>query len=328
MPSKETSKQLVNVLADGEFHSGTSLGEALGISRTGVWKHLKKLEAEGLQLDSVKGKGYRVSGGRKLIQPHAVLAGLSKPAQSLIKKIDYTLATGSTNRDAFQAIQQGDQQGLLVVAESQTAGRGRRGRSWVSPFASNLYFSLVWSFEGGAAALEGLSLAVGASIAKALASTGVRGVQLKWPNDVWLDGKKLAGVLLEMSGDASGFCQVVIGVGINVDMPEDEGIEIEQSWTSLQQHLDIDRNQLLITLMEQLTQDLVLFSAQGFSAFKHQWLEYDACNGKAVSLSSFQGVTEGEAQGVDDSGALLLNVDGRVVPIHGGEVSLRLLERR
>lgn len=322
--SKDASMQLVSILADGKFHSGTELGEMLCVSRAAVWKHIKKLEASGLLLESVKGKGYRVFEGRKLIQPERVLAFLSPPVQSCIKQINYTLSTGSTNADAFAAIQQGEQRGLLVVTESQTAGRGRRGRSWVSPFASNLYFSLVWSFEGGAAALEGLSLVVGVAVAKALESLGVQGIQLKWPNDVWLEGKKLAGVLLEMSGDASGFCQVVIGVGVNVAMSEAEGESVDQAWASLQEYNEINRNQLLICLLEQLVSDLSVFSVEGFSAYKGQWLHYDACNGREVSLNGLQQVTQGIARGVDDSGALLLEVGERLVVVNAGEVSLRM----
>ena len=119
----------------------------------------------------------------------------------------------STNAEPMRQAEAGGAPGLVCTAEQQTAGRGRRGRQWVSPFASNLYLSLVWEFSQGAAALEGLSLAVGVAVARALAACDVPAVQLKWPNDVLHDGAKLGGILLEMTGDAAGACQVVVGVG-------------------------------------------------------------------------------------------------------------------
>ncbi len=323
-----SANDLVGLLADGEYHSGTSLGKSLGMSRAAVWKQLRKLEEEGLPLESVKGKGYRIVSGASLIRPAVVLTSLSDEVRQHISEIQHSLVTESTNTDAFQAVQRGNQHGLVVTAESQTAGRGRRGRSWVSPFASNLYFSCVWGFEGGAAALEGLSLVVGVSIAKALEQQGVTDVQLKWPNDVWVGGEKIAGILLEMSGDASGFCQVVIGVGLNVSMSSDKAEGIEQAWTSLAQHIGIvDRSRLFAVLLDQLVKDLLLFSVAGFSAdFRAQWAKYDVCADKEVELTTLKASQHGVAKGVDESGALLLLVDDELIAVHAGEISLRIKE--
>lgn len=325
MANTEVSAQLLSMLCDGQFHSGTALGEQLGISRAAVWKQLQKLENQGVAIESVKGKGYRVANGLKLLDAEVIRSGLSPKTIAYIADVRCQLSTRSTNADALAALQQGDQSGLLVLAEEQTAGRGRRGRQWVSPFARNLYFSLVWSFDGGAAALEGLSLLVGLSVVKALASEGCEGLQLKWPNDIWCDQKKLAGVLLEMSGDASGFCQVVIGVGVNVSMQDDDGDDIEQEWTSLQQQgCSADRNVLMSTIANQLVDDLAVFTEKGFAVFKDEWMSYDVCYSQAVMLSDHQGQTLGVAKGVDDSGALLVEVDGALQRVIGGEVSLRL----
>lgn len=315
----------MGLLADGQFHSGTELGESLGISRAAVWKQLQKLEAEGVSVESVKGKGYRLAAGLQLLDQNL----LNSELQQTLGPVHYSLTTASTNADALQAIQQCNQHGALFVTERQTAGRGRRGRTWVSPFAQNLYFSLVWSFEGGAAALEGLSLMVGVSLVKAMEQQGVKGLQLKWPNDIWLGGKKLGGILLEMSGDASGFCQVVIGVGLNVAMESQDAEGIEQPWTSLRQHLpELDRTWLLIQLVQQLAADLECFADQGFAAFKSPWQEYDICCGCAVVVSESYRQLQGVARGVDESGALLLDADGERHVLHGGEVSLRLEELR
>lgn len=318
---------LLSILADGHFHSGPELGERLGVSRTAVWKQLKKLEAEGLPVNSVKGKGYRLAAGIRLLQESLFAKGLNPRARAAISHCHLQLATTSTNAEAMLAIQQGCGSGELFLAEAQTAGRGRRGKSWVSPFGRNLYFSLVWNFSGGAAALEGLSLAVGVSLATALSKLGYQGLGLKWPNDLWLQGKKLGGILLEMTGDASGYCQVVIGVGINVDMSHSTGNQIDQPWTSLSsQGVSPDRNQLLSAILNQLVADLVLFSEQGFTAFMERWVTFDVCVNRSVTLLEHQSQLTGVARGVDCSGALLFEHDATTRAVHGGEISLRLRE--
>ena len=135
--------------------------------------------------------------------------------------------------EALRRVEAGGRSGLVCTAEQQTAGRGRRGREWISPFGRNLYVSTVWEFTQGAAALEGLSLAVGVAVAQALKGLGLPEVQLKWPNDIQHEGKKLGGVLLEMVGDASRQCQVVVGIGVNVAMPGAAANAIDQAWTDI-----------------------------------------------------------------------------------------------
>jgi len=314
-------------LADGEFHSGESLGDAQGVSRAAVWTQLKKLESLGLDCHSVKGRGYRIPGGINLLERAVFESQLAPEVAAGLTHIELALTLESTNKLAADEAQLGDCHGRLYVAEQQTAGRGRRGRVWVSPFARNLYFSLNWSFSGGAAALEGLSLVVGLALRNGLAEMGVAGVKLKWPNDLLYQGRKLAGVLLEMSGDASGQCQVVIGVGVNVAMPEVVASSLDQPWIDLQQIKGepLDRNQVLAALLNALLPALRLFETQGFSAFRDDWQRHNAHQGQQVRLATESFSQQGECVGVDEKGALLLATDTGIKSYHGGELSLRPL---
>ena len=207
--------KLLKVLADGEFHSGEELGTVMGVSRAAVWKQLQKLEDLQLTLESQKGRGYRLSGGLDLLDIEQIRAALPTGARGVADRITILPQIESTNSEATQRILAGDAHGICVVAEQQTAGRGRRGRQWLSPFARNLYFSVVWEFSSGAAAPEGLSLGVGVAVARALKRLGVSSPSLKWPNAVLLEERKVAAILLEIAEDPAGICQVIIGIGLN-----------------------------------------------------------------------------------------------------------------
>ena len=321
---------LLPLLSDGEFHSGQILADALGISRTAVWKQLKKLEVLGLEIESVKGRGYRIPGGVDLIDYQRVYAGLSGEARALLIELSREEVIDSTNMAALRRIGQGAKSGLVCTAEQQTAGRGRMGRPWVSPFARNLYVSVVWEFTQGAAALQGLSLAVGVAVAECLKVCGLPAVQLKWPNDLLYRGAKLGGVLLEMVGEPSGNCQVVIGVGLNVAMPDTAAGSIDQAWTDLSQMSSEipppGRNELLSALLNQLLPLLANFENTGFGPWRDAWQALDAHSGKSVILSTGANQVAGIARGVDDRGALQLETSLGLQSIYGGEISLRSAE--
>ena len=318
---------LARLLADGEFHSGQVLADALGLSRTAIWKQLNRLQDElGLSVESVKGRGYRIPGGVELLDVARVCEGLSPRSRALLGALVVEPVLDSTNAEVLRRLSAGAPAGLACTAELQTAGRGRRGRTWVSPFARNLYLSLSWEYEGGAAALEGLSLAVGVAVVRALEELGVSGLQLKWPNDLLFHGAKLGGVLLEMVGDASGRCQVVVGVGINVRMPEAVAASIDQSWTDLRSIAGEQvpgRNQLLATLLDHLLPLLASFGATGFAPWREAWLALDAFADVPVVISSGDFRKAGIARGVDERGALRLETSLGLQPVYGGEISLR-----
>jgi BirA family biotin operon repressor/biotin-[acetyl-CoA-carboxylase] ligase len=318
---------LLPLLANGEFHSGQDLAVALGVSRTAVWKQLNKLEVLGLEIESVKGRGYRIPGGVDLIDESRVRAGLDATSAGLLSDFDVREVIDSTNMEALRQIERGAGSGLVCTAEQQTAGRGRRGRAWVSPFARNVYLSVVWEFSQGAAALEGLSLAVGVAVAEALKGFGLPPVALKWPNDLLYDGAKLGGVLLEMVGNATDKCQVVVGIGLNVAMPPSVASGIDQSWTDLSQMAGNEgapgRNELLSALLNTLLPLLAGYEHGGFAQWRDGWQALDAHAGKPVILSAGAEKTAGIARGVDERGALRLETSLGVQAIYGGEISLR-----
>lgn len=317
---------LVPMLADGEFHSGQDLAAALGVSRTAIWKQLNRLAELGLELESVRGRGYRIPGGIELLEEAQIDAHLTAGARSLLREMLLLESVDSTNAEALRRIAAGAGAGLVCCAEIQTAGRGRRGRTWVSPYARNIYLSLVWEYQEGAAALEGLSLAVGVAVVRALTQLGAASLQLKWPNDLLAGGAKLGGILLEMAGDASGRCQVVLGVGLNVAMPRAAAAGIDQAWTDLAAVAGAappGRNALVASLLNELLPLAAGFADSGFAPWREPWQALDAYAGKPVILHSGEQRLAGIARGVDERGALQLETSAGTRAIYGGEISLR-----
>lgn len=321
--------QLLQLLADGEFHSGSAVGEVMGVSRTAVWKSLQKLADMGLSIESVKGKGYRIEGGIELLSEEGIRQGLSAEAMALYTQIGSTIDvlahTDSTNNQAMARAVAGNAKGYLCLAEYQHSGKGRRGRQWLSPFGHNIYLSLVWEFEEGIAQLEGLSLAVGVVIAGVLEQMGAQDVALKWPNDILLQQRKLGGVLLEVAGDPSGVCQVVIGIGLNVRMQD--GGAIDQPWASLSEQLpNLSRNTLVSAILNGLFPMLDQYAETGFSVYRQAWEQRDAFRGRQVVVQSASKEQRGVAGGVYTNGALKLLDSGNETAIYGGEVSLRVAD--
>jgi len=311
---------LISALADGEFHSGQELAELLGLSRMAIWKQLRKLEGHGLTVESVRGRGYRIPGGIELLDGAAIRAGLSPAVLADITKLEVFDVMDSTN--AYVASLGDKGCGVVCLAERQTQGRGRRGRQWQSPFGRNLYLSLGWTFTGGATALEGLSLAVGVAVRRALSANGQP--LLKWPNDLLYNGRKLAGILIEMSGDPTGDCQVVIGVGVNIGMRGEARPEIDQPWADAREFTDDSRNVLAARIINEVFLTTARFAERGFASFQEEWCQYDAWAGKPVYLTTPAARIEGIARGVTENGALRLEVNGEIQLVTGGEISLRL----
>lgn len=316
--------RVLNLLADGEVHSGEELGQALGVSRTAVWKQLKKLEELGIRLRGVKGRGYQLEKGLELLQAPLIREQMSGAALRLLAELDLCGSIDSTNTRALERARAGGARGLVCLAEHQKAGRGRLGRNWVSPYGRNVYLSLVWEFTTGAAAMEGLSLAVGVGIVRALRVNGVEGVQLKWPNDVLWQEKKLAGVLLEMTGDATGHCQVVVGIGVNVGMLASEAGAIDQDWVNLHAiNGEVSRNKLVADLLNSLLPLLLGYQQEGFGSVREEWEALDCFGDREVEIRVGDKLTYGQVVGVSNSGALRLKTAEGEQLIYGGEASLR-----
>ena len=323
----DSQDKILNALKDGKFHSGESLGELLGVSRTAVWKQLQQLEEIGLQVESVKGTGYRVVNGIDLLVKDDITVHLRDRNRNEPRSIELFQSLGSTNKYLREQAEKSDCSGSVVLAERQTSGRGRRGKTWVSPFAANIYMSILWDFEQGAQALEGLSLAVGVAVRRALIEVGLEDVRLKWPNDIYIGNKKLGGILLEMIGDPAGHCSVVIGVGINVSMPASIAVNIDQPWTDCCSESDapIARSRLAALLIDNIFDILNDFESLGFAGYRDEWQEADAFKGLQGTISTPRDSVSGTVIGVDNSGAVQLKLmSGAVKSFIGGELSLRL----
>jgi len=287
-----------------------------------------------LQLESIKGKGYRLPQDFELLDCQQISSQLSGSAQQQLHQLQIYQTVDSTNKQANLAIsqQQSKQQsasGTVILSEYQTAGRGRRGKQWVSPFASNIYLSIVWDFEQGATALQGLSLSIGVAVSRALKQLGVEAVQLKWPNDIYINNKKLGGILLEMVGDPSGHCTVIIGIGINHHMPLKSGSDIDQDWTDLKSTLSqpISRNQLVALIINHSFDILADYQQQGFASYRDEWQASDAFRGKQATVTTAKQSTTGTLLGVDNFGALQMQLkSGEINSFIGGELSLRSVD--
>jgi len=346
MPSgtvqSDVTSQLLAQLADGRCHSGAELGKILGVSRTAVWKQLHKLQELGLVFESVRGQGYRLESRLELLDAKRIETALSASSQKLLDRLDVFAHTDSTNARAL-ARSPDPGRGYVCLAEYQESGRGRRGRPWISPFGRNLYLSLSWGYNEGVAGLEGLSLAVGSLLCESLEYWGLSELELKWPNDVLWRGRKLAGVLLEVQGDPSGQCQLVVGLGVNFKLPDQAATDIDQPWADLehlcehQMHRGSapqgstpggtprlpERNALAAKLIDRLLPLLAQFPETGFEPYRAAWQSRDCLEGRAVILSSAREALSGIARGVNSQGALKLETEGQVRLCYGGELSVR-----
>lgn len=318
---------LLKVLADGRFHSGEHLGSRLGISRTAVWKHIKTLKSLGIECFSVPGKGYRIASPMELLDEHAIRSSLSRERAPLLTNLEILHDIPSTNRYLLDKARHLSQSGHACLAERQTAGRGRRGRNWVSPFGRNIYLSIYWRFQIDTTALSALALALGVAVACSVTALGGSDVRLKWPNDIYWRDRKLAGILLEMSGESQGTYHVVIGIGLNVDMTRQTvaGTDIQQPWVDLQTVIGrpLSRNAVAATVLGDALSALHDFQRHGFTPFHPQWTQLDMCAGRQVTLTSPNETVTGLAHGVDETGALMLTTDSGRRRVHSGDVSLR-----
>lgn len=318
--------RLLRLLADGCFHSGEELGTALGIGRSAVWKLTRSLEGLGVDVFAVAGKGYRLAHPLDLLDRERILSVVDGSTRELVSGLEVLPSIDSTNRFLMERIDDGLPPGSACLAEHQHSGRGRRGRAWISPFGANVYLSVSWRFDTSPDTLGGVGLAAGVAVARALHGCGIAGFGLKWPNDVLWEGRKLAGILLEMKGESTGPYDVVVGIGLNVRMPPSARASIDQPWVDIASIAGgpQDRNRIGGLLLKNLVEGLADFSRHGLEPFLAEWSRLDLVQGRAVSLSTGLGAVNGTVMGLDRFGALLLRVDGETRRYVSGEVSLRL----
>lgn len=309
---------LLDLLADAKFHSGEEVAKVLGITRAGVWKQLQKLESFGLEYESKKGKGYRLLQTLNMLNRSTIMDRLEHP--SIFEEVEILFSTSSTNT-AIQSKLTHTKSPIVIIAEHQSAGRGRRGKTWLSPFGKNIYLSMSWRFNEGMSRLDGLSLVVGLAVIKMLEFAQIEGVKLKWPNDLMLNNKKIGGILLEISGDPLAECSVIIGIGLNVNVLPSR-LAIDQPWSSLkiEEGKEFDRNLLVSVLLNSLAKMLTIFAKEGFEYFYPLWNKVDWLQNREVCIYQGDNVDFGKVVGVSKSGALMLD-SGQVYK--AGEVSVR-----
>lgn len=312
--------RILQQLSDGQFHSGEALGQALGVSRAAVWKQLKKLDDYDIPYSSVKGKGYRLQDPIELLDTLKIEQGL----QHRLDRLDILLDVDSTNTYLMQRAADHMGQRYAVLAEKQHNGRGRRGRQWVSPFGKNIYLSLLVSFNGGLPAVAGLSLVTAIAVERALTRLGIADVGLKWPNDVYLQGKKVAGILLEVTGEYQDHCQVVIGIGLNMALSERDAASIEQPWAALRAVSPaLSRNEVASVLLDELLLATATFQREGFAPLQQQWSAADIYHEQTVRIIAPGHEKIGVVKGVNRKGELLLRTDAGMEVISAGELSVR-----
>jgi BirA family transcriptional regulator, biotin operon repressor / biotin---[acetyl-CoA-carboxylase] ligase len=319
---------LLRLIADGEFHSGEALARDLEVSRGTVWNAVRALEQADLEIYKVRGRGYKLAEAVSLLDAHAVRTHAGVHAKAL--HIEVADALESTNTELMQRAAAGAPCGAVLAAEWQKRGRGRMGRAWQAGIGRTLAFSVLWRYAQGASALSGLSLAAGVAVVRALRSMGAAEVDLKWPNDVLWRGLKLAGILVELSGDTLGPSAVVVGIGINVRLSEAMNARIDQPAADLESACGraLDRNAVLGAVLAELAQVLERFGAEGFAPLRSEWERYHAHQGRRVTVTLPGGaVDSGVARGIAEDGALLFESGNALRRLHSGEISLRAGKR-
>jgi len=302
--------------------SGSELAQRLGVTRAAVWKQIEALRALGAPIAAQAGAGYRLDWPFEALDAARIRAALPAALRRRLGAVDVHWQLDSTNTALLRAASEGAADLSVCLAESQRAGRGRRGRSWLSPLGGNVYFSLLKRFAHGMGALSGLSLVAGIAAIQALGDVGVPGLGLKWPNDVLADGRKLAGILVELGGEFLGPCHAVIGIGINLRLPHDAGID--QPYVDVATLCDPpSRNRLVAQLIARLETALQRFAAEGFVPFAADYAQHDLLRGHPVSVRDAAGSRDGIAAGVDARGALLVRHGGASVAYDSAEVSVR-----
>lgn len=319
---------ILAVLADGKFHSGEALAQRFGVTRATVYNAIQSVEALGITVFSVRGRGYRLPKAVTLLDVDAIVQACGEYASWF--HVQVLAQVDSTNRYLMQESARGIAHGTCVAAHIQTAGRGRRGRTWLSQLGGSLTFSLLWRFQCGAAGLSGLSLVVGLALVRALHSLGLAEIQLKWPNDLLVQHQgqwhKLGGILIELQGDMEGPSAAVIGIGLNLEIATEMRQSIDQPVLGLNalSAQPLDPNVLLGRCLSQLAIHLNQFAEQGFAYFQHEWTAVHAFHQQPVNLLLANGQTvPGQVLGVAEEGSLLVETAAGQQRFNAGEISVR-----
>jgi BirA family transcriptional regulator, biotin operon repressor / biotin---[acetyl-CoA-carboxylase] ligase len=320
---------LLVLLADGEVHSGEWLATQLGQTRAAVWKGVERLRAIGVDVQALARRGYRLAKPVELLDAGRIRPELGVENLAHLRALELLFEVDSTNTRLLASAQPPPGMADVCIAELQQAGRGRLGRRWIAPFGQGLTMSLGWTCSDVVRTLPALSLGVGVAVSRALSRAGAQGISLKWPNDIWFNDRKLGGVLIELRAEAGGPAHVVIGVGVNVAMPEEARRDFEASGVAVASVTDAcrqppSRNLAAGAILDELLSMLLQYERFGFAAFRDAWSELDGLKDRPAQVIVGQNSILGIARGVDADGALLLETKDRMQRFVSGEASLRL----
>ena len=325
-------QKVIELLADGNLYSGEKLSSYTNTTRAHIWKIIRKLNTLGLPIQSKKAQGYWIEQGLDLLNETKILSCLDKNLASLFTFNLFSLLP-STNQYLLQKIKRKNSKSHdMFSRRANLRGVGRRGQSWHSPFGQNIYLSLYWCMDNNLANLTGLPLIVGLGIRKALCNLDYKNIQLKWPNDIYAQDKKLGGILVELVSDAVGACHMVIGIGLNVHMQPliAEEQNIDQPWTSLallehKNRATRSRNLLIAKIIEKINDSLSIFEKKGLEPFLKDWGEADYLYSNHIEITTQDGIIQGQALGISSDGALQVDVNGHLHSYRGSAIRIRKL---
>ena len=318
-------QQLLALLASGETLSGSRLASEAGVTRAAIWKQIETLRHRGVPIESAGSAGYRLPWPIQMLDGQDIRTQLAATIVRRLGVLDVYWELDSTSSE-LQRRGANAPDFSVVTAETQTAGRGRRGRNWLSPPGLNLYLSCLKRFDAGFASLSGLSLATGVIVLRALHALGIDGARLKWPNDVLTESGKLAGILVELSGEYQGPCAAVIGIGLNVRLTSELREQAGQPVSDLAglcNGAPPDRNRVAVALVTSLVAGLAQFEHEGFAAFVEEYTQHDALRGVALRVSGAAGDLDGVGAGIDARGALQLQTAAGLHGIDSADVTVR-----
>src|SRR6202140_3226910 len=321
-------KRGYRLLSDGKMHSGTKLAGHCRVSRSAIWKAIAALRSLGVSVHAVPNRGYRLPAATALLERERIVKLLPRAVAACLRSGRCGWRTGSTNSDLLLREPPPLGRFDFLMAEYQSAGRGRRARTWLAPPGGALCLSISWSFASLPRDISALSLAIGVCALRAMAQIGVTGAALKWPNDLVVGSAKLGGILIELRAKAGGPAYVVIGLGLNVALGDAVLRQVAASGTQAADLTGLgaghpDRNRLAAALIGTMVTGLAQFESDGFAAFAAEWRSADALAGKSVVISSDSGSIAGHARGIDSGGALCLQTRDGLQPFVTGEVSAR-----
>lgn len=304
---------LLHKLKDGRTHSGQALADDIGITRAAVWHQVKQLQELGIDIHAVSGKGYRLPGGYEFLDAERIRAVSAAHTEIPLGVIEVEQSLDSTNERLLKLSTSEDVHRRVCLAEYQTAGRGRRGASWLAPPGSGLCLSIAWRFQETPSAIGALSLVIGLAVQKAVSALGADGVAVKWPNDLYIEQQqpaKIAGILIEMRSELAGPSIVVIGLGLNIQLSHEVRKKIDQQASDLASVCEQPpgRNETAGRVLAEILSALEEFAISGFSPFREHWQQVDFLNGRKINLHVNNQAVTGTACGVDENGLLKLEI--------------------